>query len=131
MPTARTSTRTPNIVAIEPGEDIPEPATETALSPTQVYTSGGKNSHAMLRCVCTQVNADFGRGGSQTDVIGQRHIYAVDARVVEEVAQHQLTLFGGLYHVAGRVNWPHALGVQNHTAHLFGQAGDKRFKLRE
>lgn len=70
----------------------------------------------------THVNVDFGAGDGQTHVIGHGHVDAVDAGVVEEMMQHHLALFGGLHHVACGVNGLQALCIQNHAAHLFGEA---------
>ena len=80
----------------------------------------------MVVMFCTHLNVESGTGGSQTDVVGHGHIDAVDARVVEEVAQHQLTLLRRLHHVTHRVKGPQALGIQNHTAHLFRMAGGRQ-----
>lgn len=41
------------------------------------------------------------------------------------MTQHQLALLGGLHHVAHRVNRLQALRIQNHTAHLFREAGER------
>lgn len=114
------NTRTPKMAATVPGEDRPEPGAHTRA----MKMSMNVNMNPLHVSVwVTHVKADFGAGGGQTDVIGHGNINAVDPRVVEEVAEHQLALFGRLHHVAHRVKGPQALCIQDHTAHLLWKAG--------
>lgn len=114
------SSRTPNTVAIVPGEERPEPKTNTQVIKVHVHHCKHQID-TVLWCI-TQVKGDFGTGGCQTDVIGHWNVNAVDAGVVEEVAEHQLALFGRLHHVADCVNGSQAFCIQNHAAHLFRKA---------
>jgi len=74
--------------------------------------------------VLTHVNADFSTGSGETDIVGHRHVNAIDPGGIEEVTKHQLAFLGWLHHVALSVKGPEAVCVQNHTAHLFWKAGD-------
>lgn len=114
------SSRTPNTVAIVPGEERPEPKANTTVRKVDVHQS--KREIDTLLWSITQVKGDFGTGGCQTDVIGHWNVNAVDAGVVEEVAEHQLALFGRLHHVADCVKGSHAFCIQNHAAHLLRKA---------
>lgn len=69
------------------------------------------------------IHAEHCTGYCQADVIGQRHIDAEGARVVEELSQHDLTLRGWSHVITLQaLDRTHAVCVRHHGAHLTGQA---------
>lgn len=71
-------------------------------------------------------HAEHGTGYSQADVIGQRHIDAEGARVVEELSQHYLTLRGWSHVITLQtLDRTRAVGVRHHGAHLTRQTEEQ------